>query len=224
MPRQNSPQPEVPANPVPAWMVTFSDCMTLLLCFFVLLLTFSSFDEVSLDKLGGAFPGMSYSSVFPNKRTVLDSIVPPKPTEVDYTEQGSEVPTDSSPLIDIENPKKLNAPLDADTYRNRKTIRIPSDRLFIARGSVLSGRGKTLAAKIAAFIRKMPCKMIVTETNTAANRTSPARALALVRYFTEVEGLAVDYFGVSASPSQSPGRANGRPVIEITMLKGNLYR
>ena len=29
----------------PEWMVTFSDCMTLLLTFFVLLLSFSSFDD-----------------------------------------------------------------------------------------------------------------------------------------------------------------------------------
>ena len=29
----------------PEWMVTYSDCMTLLLTFFVLLLTFSSFDD-----------------------------------------------------------------------------------------------------------------------------------------------------------------------------------
>ena len=31
----------------PEWMVTFSDCMTLLLTFFVLLLSFSSFSDVS---------------------------------------------------------------------------------------------------------------------------------------------------------------------------------
>ena len=35
----------------PKWMVTFSDCMTLLLCFFVLLLTFSSFDDKAFRKL-----------------------------------------------------------------------------------------------------------------------------------------------------------------------------
>ena len=40
---------------VPDWMITFSDCMTLLLTFFVLLLSFSSFDEASLSKLDGAF-------------------------------------------------------------------------------------------------------------------------------------------------------------------------
>ena len=37
-------EPEEPAG-APEWMVTFSDCMTLLLTFFVLLLSFSSFDD-----------------------------------------------------------------------------------------------------------------------------------------------------------------------------------
>ena len=31
----------------PEWMVTFSDCMTLLLTFFVLLLSFSSFSDIA---------------------------------------------------------------------------------------------------------------------------------------------------------------------------------
>ena len=40
---------EAPGAPV--WMVTFSDCMTLLLTFFVLLLSFSSFDDKVFRKL-----------------------------------------------------------------------------------------------------------------------------------------------------------------------------
>ena len=39
----------------PEWMVTFSDCMTLLLTFFVLLLSFSSFDTDALDNVQQAF-------------------------------------------------------------------------------------------------------------------------------------------------------------------------
>ena len=38
----------------PKWMVTFSDCMTLLLTFFVLLLSFSSFDDKAFRKMSTA--------------------------------------------------------------------------------------------------------------------------------------------------------------------------
>ncbi len=44
--RHHNRQPELQKEQgAPEWMVTFSDCMTLLLTFFVLMLSFSSFDE-----------------------------------------------------------------------------------------------------------------------------------------------------------------------------------
>ena len=45
-------QEEEDPGGAPEWMVTFSDCMTLLLTFFVLLLSFSSFDKETLPALG----------------------------------------------------------------------------------------------------------------------------------------------------------------------------
>ena len=48
--RQEKPEPQH-ADGAPEWMVTFSDCMTLLLTFFVLLLSFSSFDDKVFWKL-----------------------------------------------------------------------------------------------------------------------------------------------------------------------------
>ncbi|MHC4104970.1 MAG: flagellar motor protein MotB, partial [Planctomycetota bacterium] len=45
MAREKKQVVEDEAPGAPEWMVTFSDCMTLLLTFFVLLLSFSSFDD-----------------------------------------------------------------------------------------------------------------------------------------------------------------------------------
>ena len=45
------------------WIVTFSDCMTLLLCFFVLLLTFSSFDEEALKRIAQTTGAKYYRAV-----------------------------------------------------------------------------------------------------------------------------------------------------------------
>ena len=92
MARKPQVEEEAP-NSVGDWIVTFSDCMTLLLCFFVLLLTFSSFDEVELQKLAGAFQCNTDESIFPNPRVSKDSVVPQRPREVDQTLKGSEMPT-----------------------------------------------------------------------------------------------------------------------------------
>ena len=52
MARDNvKPPEEEGGGGAPKWMVTFSDCMTLLLTFFVLLLTFSSFDDKEFRKM-----------------------------------------------------------------------------------------------------------------------------------------------------------------------------
>jgi hypothetical protein len=216
-PREDSP------SDVPGWMVTFSDCMTLLLCFFVLLLTFSSFDEISLDKLGGAFPGLTYDSIFPNKRTITDSLVPPKPREADYTHEGSEKPTDAYPK-DIDNPKAAGPKLPPDAYRDYKTVRVRSDRVFFAKGTALTDEGRDLAATLAGFLRRMPCKTILSENCPASSDGTPARALALVKYLTGECGLPDELFSVAASRTDRTDDDESKPTMVITMISGELYK
>ena len=50
MAKEKKPPPQDEEQGAPEWMVTFSDCMTLLLTFFVLLLSFSSFDDKAYRK------------------------------------------------------------------------------------------------------------------------------------------------------------------------------
>ena len=50
-------QEEAPSG-APAWMATFSDLMNLLLCFFVLLFSMSSIDEVKQEKVAASFNQM----------------------------------------------------------------------------------------------------------------------------------------------------------------------
>ena len=60
----------------PEWMVTFSDCMTLLLTFFVLLLSFSSFSDVSNYRK----MTVSFASQFPSINANAESknsLLPP---------------------------------------------------------------------------------------------------------------------------------------------------
>ena len=65
-PKRKQPADEGPPGVAP-WLVTFSDCMTLLLCFFVLLTTFSSFDEQALRKLEGVLRTPSMDAMSPDR-------------------------------------------------------------------------------------------------------------------------------------------------------------
>ncbi|MEZ4766111.1 MAG: flagellar motor protein MotB [Calditrichia bacterium] len=54
--KKQKKQEEAPAG-APLWIVTFSDLMSLLLTFFVLLLSFSSIQEVEFQKALGSLKG-----------------------------------------------------------------------------------------------------------------------------------------------------------------------
>lgn len=53
-PSQEKPEPEIRDTGVPLWMATFSDMMTLLLCFFVLLLSFTNQDIANFRIMMGS--------------------------------------------------------------------------------------------------------------------------------------------------------------------------
>ncbi len=224
MPANAQPKPEEPGvEAVPAWMVTFSDCMTLLLCFFILLLTFSSFDEVQLDKFSGAFrDNIASDSIFPHQRTIKDSIIPPVEAPVDHTQEGSErVTTDKHKVT--KNPKRLTTLADKAAYSDRKVIAIPSKMLFYGKGSALTTKGKTNLRLVASFIRRLPCKVTIGESNERGE-ASVQRAWSIVDFLTRVERLDENLFSVSAGNCAPGDRPTGKATMEIVLLARDLHR
>ena len=142
------------------WIVTFSDCMTLLLCFFVLLMTFSSFDDVAADRLSGLLPSMSFDGLSDSRRTIRESVVPARPRGVDHTSQGSEMPTQHPPKR-TENPQRPLEITSIDAYRDRKVFHIPSPRLFWGNGPSLTPSGTQYLGMVASFMKMVPCQVIV---------------------------------------------------------------
>ena len=83
---------EVPG--APEWMVTFSDCMTLLLTFFVLLLSFSSFDENFFERLRVSFAKELHSVHMSKSKVEKDAFLPVKIIQqIEEVKKGSEKPT-----------------------------------------------------------------------------------------------------------------------------------
>ena len=60
----DAPAEESGAPGCPAWMLTYSDTVTLLCTFFILLLTFSSFDDEDFKVLSNSLGGMSKPGIF----------------------------------------------------------------------------------------------------------------------------------------------------------------
>ena len=156
----------------PEWMVTFSDCMTLLLTFFVLLLSFSSFDEKVLAKLS--------KSVLKHMPTVNaqiqrtgDAFLPTDEIQpTDELDKGSEKPT----LAERQqvNQKQETEPVD---FRKRKVFLVPSKRIFLGRGTAMSRKGRKVLGTVAEFLEKVPGRLVergrfsITSTSTLAQES-----------------------------------------------------
>jgi len=236
MAKENAPPKDEPPAGPGEWIVTFSDCMTLLLCFFVLLLTFSSFDEESLRRFGGAFISDQLRPGIEVKPRHNDSLV--EPTEgIDRSMTGAEFPNDNTHRpADRETPESHWLP-EQDAYRDRKIIHIPSSRLFV-RGSDLSDRGRNTLNVVAEFLAEMPCRVIVSESTrrwttkggtVIGRRAGLNRAWAVVAHLTGTRRpagppLARERFSISTFQQARPVSASRGPVVEIVMLSGRAHR
>jgi len=222
MPARRPPPPESSCN---EWMVTFSDCMTLLLTFFVLLLSFSSFDTEAGGRLVGMFDGPPNPSVLATHRFAAESPVERTPTVGDRTEEGQEIPTFDR-LDPTWQPRKPEPVRSADAYCDRRVLTIPSDVLFWGQGAQVTPQGKTILAEVAAYLRLVPSQVVVCETVAASSGPSIAdaedralrRALALIRHLTEAERIEPGRFSISTAVGGPGSRAEVEPVVTLAIL------
>jgi len=194
--------------------------MTNLLCFFVLLVSFSSFDPQAQSRVTGAFMSLSHVSVFASKPGAAESVVAPPDKPVDFTDLGSEVPTDEDPVL-TEQP--LSRPLvpPTDAYRDRRVLYLPSAELFIGQGACLTGPARQRLKLISHFMKLVPCDVMIAESGGG----DPAlqRAWAVADYFITEAGIPADRLSIASRPATSPHRS-GLSVVEIALLKRSLAR
>ncbi len=206
---------EEPQEGVPAWMTTFSDCMMLLLTFFVLLLTFSSFDPVALKQLEGAMKFKDIPSLFDFKHQIDDSIIEINRREIDRTDKGSEVP--ATDLLEIvRNPRKLDAPADKDAFADERILHMPIDRLFLGDSMVFTSAGRDCLDGIALFLKLMPCKVFVGTADDVDDGI--LKSLAVLEFFTQKHGFSPARFCLSPDRPRPMSRPGNNSVMQIVLL------
>ncbi len=233
--KRRQSEPDGPAG-APEWMVTFSDCMTLLLTFFVLLLSFSSFsDEAAFRRLKMIFS--KQFSVSSKKSREQEAVSNVKPIYYDdILNEGSEKPTLAKGKED--HLKEETEPVD---FRAQKVFLIPSDRIFWGKGSTISDQGKNTLSTMASFLREVPNRVVISEgPQRGANVSADSglqRAWAVMDYLITDRKLDKQKFSISATvttaeidsrqstANSQPNLSTTRPerTLEIVLLERNIY-
>jgi len=229
MAREAKPKESDEMPGAPEWMVTFSDCMTLLLTFFVLLLTFSSFDDRVFRNLKAvycrAFTNISIT-IRSDRAAVVD--MPPIRYIVEL-DKGSEKPTET-------RGEQENLMKNIETINPRQGIAfvIPSNQLFWGKGAVLSSEGIRTMNLLGSFLAKVPSRLVVSESGTRDDRTGIhfglPRAWSVMDYLTTKAGVDRERLSISQSSSlprvDSQGesaKSENERKVEIVLLERSIY-
>ncbi|MDH4201318.1 MAG: hypothetical protein OEV87_00290 [Phycisphaerae bacterium] len=201
----------------PEWMVTFSDCMTLLLTFFVLLLSFSSFNEQTLPALGQSF-AKAFPSINQSGKNKQDSMYEKQSSkqEVKQTE-GAEAP--SNAVEQTTNFMKEKKPLD---FRDLKVFTIESNDFFWGQGYAISKGGSEVLNSLASYLKHRPGRIVISENGPDGKMSlGLQRSLAVMDYLTTQHALDRARFNIScATTMRQPPR---KRQLEITLLDRSIY-
>lgn len=218
MPRKKQEVEEVIIQGAPEWMITFCDCMTLLLTFFVLLLSFAGFSEETFKGIGDSF-GAALSSVGTGKKYEQNSMWENQQVERrEKLDKGTEVRT----LVEEDNGNFMreDKPLD---FRNLKVFTAPSNTVFWGSGSVISKTGREMLDAFVVFLKSTPNRVVISENGPDARHTlGLSRAWAVLEYMTTKKGLDKNAFSLTASSTtRNPSKDNR--MLEITLLDRGIY-
>ncbi len=209
---------EEAASGAPEWMVTFSDCMTLLLTFFVLLLSFCGFGPDVFSGLSASFE-KALPSIWPANAIQQESMWKNEQIgSMDKVDKGTETRTDAAK--ESTNFMREKKPLD---FRNLKVFSVHSDSFFWGNGTAISGAGREVLDAFAIFLRSVPSRVVISENGPGGNRQMGlARAWSVLEYMTKKKGIKKELFSITTSNMMRQSNRMER-MLDITLLDRSVY-
>ena len=188
--------PDPPAE-IPSWIMTFSDVITLLMTFFILLLTFATNEpemlqlmQVSMFSGGGALGIASRMDSVNDKNSLL---VRERPRSARLTLRGSEMPPINSDAT-TESLAEGIAGLEDEEQRELSTnhsVTIPLALLFSSDGE-LSSPGKLSARMLARQMRGQPLDVVL----LVGDKSELPKAQHLASHLFEEQSIQPGRIGV----------------------------
>ncbi len=182
-------QEECPPKGAPAYMTTYGDMMTLLLTFFVLLLSFSSMREAKFQRAIGSLKGAL--GVLPFEPSVIQPKKVPIPQLTNLQE--SEISESLVKLEDVLSDEQLSENVRLQITDKGMTIRIESQVLFLKGEAELLPVAYPILTRIASLARGWSNKIYIeghtdndaidTDEYSSNWHLSAARAISVLNFF-----------------------------------------
>jgi len=223
--KRKQPEPDEPAG-APDWMVTFSDCMTLLLTFFVLLLSFSSFDDKALVDLKVIFA--EQFSLSPQRSREQEAFTPAELIQYnDIINKGSEKPT-----LERGGEDNLRKETEPENFRGWKVFLVSSGKIFWGKGTTISFQGRKTLTAMASFLKEVPNRIVISENRQGDTMSGEhfglQRAWAVMEYLTIEQALDRRQFSISAASTVAQVNSeestdNAERTLEIVLLERSIH-
>ena len=218
------------AKGAPLWMVTYCDCMTLMLTFFVLLFSFASIDESVLEQLSATFSAAFSGIGLPGEKDKSAFLPTKQIVATEYVDEGSEKPTlikGSEGTV-----KEDTEPVD---FHSGKVFLTSSKRLFWGKGMAISSEGRNTLSTMASLLKETPGRIVISENSPAGDEDSEqfglSRAWTVMEYLTTKQGLDKGRFSLAAdtlqkdykTDQQDRSQAKAERRLEIVLLQRSTY-
>ncbi|MBD3336459.1 MAG: OmpA family protein [Candidatus Eisenbacteria bacterium] len=214
--KDRRPPPEDSEEGAPAWVVTFGDMMSLLMVFFVLIVSFSTMDVIKYRSLVG-----SLKTAFGAKDA---SMIAGQVGQPSFVEMMNRRRFDTESVADVqEEIKKQNLEKQVSVSRSERgvVLRIRGRLLFDLGSAELRGEAGELLQKVSGVLREHPRTVLVEghtdnlPISTVLYRSnwelSAARAAAVVRFLVEAAEFDPNRLAVLGLGETRPIKSNQTP-------------
>jgi chemotaxis protein MotB len=201
-------KPKKSAPGAPAWMVTFSDMVTLLLTFFVLLLSMARMDDMKFKEAAGSLRD-AFGVMGGGTRSDITkpSVVEFAPIEDDFNMRVYKR------LVSEQQRLKIDKRIDLVRDRGAVVLRINDSILFDSGQTAVRPEAHPVLRDMAALVRNLPLHLRIeghtdqtppTSKNLTNWDISVARAISVLKFFDQEKLLPLDRMSAVGYGSQRP--------------------
>ncbi len=214
----------------PAWMATFADMMSLLLTFFVLLLSFAEMDIVKFkDAMGSINAALGFMSagtgMFQHSSRPTNFL---KPMAISESQAELRLPPresmDDKVLVELKNNinnMRLGDDIEVEKTDRGVVMRVKGKVFFMPGTAELKINSHPIFQTISGLMRKFPYKVVIEgHTDNVPVRggkysnnweLSTARAYTALKFLQEYEGIHVDRIHIAGFGDTHPITSNNSP-------------